>query len=88
MLTFSFATAPANWLSRGFYCNYGAKVTVNNEEKRSYYVRGAVDAWLEANTEETWGKAIVTKPVSVQDMHNWLKNNPDAFIAALPEKAL
>ena len=73
---------------RGFYCSYGEKVTVNNEEKRAYYVRGAKDAWLEANADETWGEAIVTKPVSVQDMHAWLKNNPNAFIAALPEKAL
>ena len=73
---------------RGFYCNYGEKVKVCNDEKRSYYVRGNTDAWLEANTEEIWGKAIVTKPVSVQEMHAWLKNNPGAFIAALPEKAL
>ena len=73
---------------RGFYCSYGEKVKVCNEEKRSYYVRGAKDSWLEANTEEIWGKGIVTKPVSVQQMHDWLKKNPEAFIAALPEKAL
>ena len=35
---------------RGFYCNYGEKVKVCNDEKRSYYVRGNTDAWLEANT--------------------------------------
>ena len=73
---------------RGFYCSYGEKVAVNNEEKRAYYVRGAVDAWLQANADETWGGAIVTKPVSVQDMHNWLKENPNAFFAALTEKTL
>ena len=73
---------------RGFYCSYGEKVKVCNEEKRSYYVRGAKDSWLEANTEEIWGKGVVTKPVSVQQMHDWLKKNPEAFIAALPEKAL
>lgn len=73
---------------RGFYCGYGPKVSVCNEEKRSYYVRGTKDAWLEENTEELWGKAVVTKPVSVQDMHKWLQNHPDAFIAAMPEKAL
>ena len=73
---------------RGFYCSYGKKATVCNEEKCSYYVRGVKDTWLDENTEETWGKAIVTKPVSVQKMHDWLKANPDAFIAALPTKAL
>ena len=79
----------ADFLSgRGFYCAYGPKVTVCNEEKCSYYVRGGKDAWLDENTEETWGKAIVTKPVSVSKMHDWLKANPDAFIAALPATAL
>ena len=79
----------ADFLSgRGFYCGYGKKVTVCNDEKCSYYVRGAKGAWLEENTEETWGKAIVTKPVSVQKMHDWLKENPDAFIAAMPAAAL
>ena len=73
---------------RGFYCSYGPKVTVCNEEKCSYYVRGAKDAWLEENAQELWGKAVVTKPVSVQDMHKWLGEHSDAFIAALPDKAL
>ena len=67
----------------GFYSPYGGKVRANNNVLRSYYVRGAKDAWLAENASENWGEAIVTKPVSVQDMHNWLKANPDAFIAAI-----
>ena len=39
----------------------------------------------EENKKETWGDAIVTAPVSVEAMHAWLKNHPDAFIAALAE---
>ena len=70
----------------GFYCPYGQKVSVSNDEKLCYYVRGAKDSWLESNKREAWGNAIVTKPVSVDAMHQWLMEHPGAFIAALPEK--
>ena len=69
---------------RGFYCRYGKKVTVINNNKLSYYVSSHKDAWLEENSLLTWGHATVTKPVSVHDMHQWLKSHPEAFIAALP----
>mgnify|MGYP000172374071 CR=1 FL=1 len=68
---------------KGFYCSYGEKVTVDNSEKLCYYVRGEQDTWLEANTAENCGGAVLTKPVSVSDMHAWLKAHPGAFIAAL-----
>jgi len=68
---------------KGFYCGYGRKVSVDNAEKLCYYVRGGMDPWLEENTAEACGGAVVTKPVSVADMHAWLKNNPGAFIAAI-----
>ncbi len=71
---------------RGFYCPYGVKVAVLNDKRLRYYVRGAKDAWLQSQKQESWGEAIVTKPVRVDEMHAWLKKNPDAFIAALPEK--
>jgi len=45
---------------------------------------GASDSWLQENTQETWGDAVVTKPVSVSKMHQWLKDYPDAFLAAVP----
>ncbi|MBQ9148499.1 MAG: homoserine dehydrogenase [Oscillospiraceae bacterium] len=70
---------------KGFYCPYGPKVAVDNSVKLRYYVRGASDAWLEANTAEMWNEAAVTAPVAVSDMFAWLKQNPDAFIAAIAE---
>ena len=66
---------------RGFYCPYGAKTPIDNSEKLRYYVRGD---W-NGEVEEVWGKAVVTKPVAVSDVHTWLKAHPDAFIAAIAE---
>lgn len=70
---------------RGFYCPYGKKVSVVNRDELTYYVSGESDPWLEALEAERWGDAIVTKPVSVSEMHRWLKGHPNAFIAALPK---
>ena len=69
---------------KGFYCPYGSKVAAENSTQLRYYVRGG-DAWIAENTAEVWGNASVTKPVAVSEMHAWLKNNPDAFIAAIAE---
>lgn len=74
-------------LGRGFYCAYGQKVPVVNEEPLRYYVRGGADAWLEAQTAERWGSAVITKPVTVARMHSWLKAHSGVFIAALPNEA-
>ena len=68
----------------GFYCPYGPKVTVENDEKLSYYVRGGDQSFFADKVAETWNGAIVTKAVSVAEIHNWLKQNEGAFIAALP----
>ena len=70
---------------KGFYCPYGKKVTVDNSCTRRYYVRGASDAWIQSVAAENWNGAVVTGPVAVSEMHAWLKNNPDAFIAAIAE---
>ncbi len=64
---------------KGFYAPYGPKVSAANSEKLTWYVRGG---WA-GDVEEVWDGAVVTKPVSVADMHAWLKENPDAFIAAI-----
>ena len=40
------------------------------------------DSWLDEIAEERWGDAVVTKAVSVEAMHQWLADHPDAFIAA------
>ena len=72
----------------GYYGSYGPKVDVDNSEQYAYYVRGPLeDDWLQSHTSERWGHAVITKPVSVAQMHRWLADHPDTFIAALPEKA-
>lgn len=68
---------------RGFYCSYGRKVSVDNKIAMRYYVRSSHDPWLENNTDEHWGDAVITKPVYVETMHQWLKAHPTAFMAAL-----
>ena len=67
----------------GFYAPCSGTVAVDNDVALSFYVRGASDAWLEENTAQSWGDAVVTKPVSVAKMHEWIRNFPDAFMAAL-----
>ncbi len=67
---------------KGFYSPYGGKVSAVNAETMRYYVRGA--KW--DDFEENWGSAVITKPVSVAAIHAWRKENPDAFIAALPNE--
>ena len=64
---------------KGFYAPYGEKVAADNSEKLTYYVRGS---W-NGEVAENWGSAVVTKAVSVTEMHAWLKENPDAFAAAI-----
>ena len=68
----------------GFYSPYGKLVKVENNEKLRYYVRGGDLGFFDGKVEETWNDAIVTKPIRVADIHNWLKENDGAFIAALP----
>ena len=71
---------------RGYYSPYGSKVKADNSKLLRYYVRGNRDAWLEENKQDTWGDAVITKPVAVSQMHTWLENHPGSFIAALPSK--
>ena len=66
---------------KGFYAPYGEKVAADNSCTLRYYVRGG---W-QGETEERWGDAVVTAPVAVGEIHAWLKENPDAFIAAIKE---
>ena len=68
----------------GFYCKYGKKVAVTNDEQLVYYVRGCEDGSLEA--AQHWGNAIVTAPIAVETMHAWLKAHPGSFVAAIPEQ--
>ena len=68
-----------------FYSTYTQKVAAVNTDTMCYYVSGIKDAWLEENTQEIWGNAVITKPVAVEAIHSWRKANPDAFIAAIAE---
>lgn len=70
---------------KGFYSPYGPKVSACNNGKLRYYVSGVCDSFIEENKAESWGDAVVTNPISVDTMHAWRKNNPDAFIAAIAE---
>ena len=69
-------------LGKGFYSVYGGKVAAENDDELRYYVSGCVDSWIDEIAEERWGDAVVTKAVSVEAMHQWLADHPDAFIAA------
>ncbi len=71
---------------KGFYSPYGGKVKADNSNLCRFYVRGDKDAWLEENAQESWGNAVVTKPVAVSAMHSWLKEHSGSFIAALPNE--
>ncbi len=62
----------------GFYAPYGGKVAASNEESLTFYVRGD---W-KGEVAEIWNGAVVTKAVPVMEMHVWLKENPEAFVAA------
>ena len=66
---------------RGFYSPYGKKTPIDNSEKHTYYVRGE---WT-GEVAEKWGHGVLTGPVSVSEMHEWLKEHPGAFIAAIAE---
>ena len=69
----------------GFYCAHGEKVAAVNNDELRYYVRGEQDDFIAAHTAERWGNAVVTTPVSVKEMHEWLTKHPGAFIAAFEE---
>ena len=58
-------------------------MAAKNDEELRFYVRGESDAWLESVTAESWGEGIVTTPVAVDQMHAWLKEHPNAFMAAI-----
>ena len=66
---------------KGFYAPYGGRAAAVNNEELTWYVRGG---W-NGETKARWGNAAVTAPVSVAKMHAWLKENPDAFAAAIRE---
>ena len=67
----------------GFYAPCTGTVAAKNDGLLRFYVRGASDAWLQSVTAESWGSGVVTEPVAVDEIHAWLKNYPDCFMAAI-----
>ena len=70
---------------KGFYSPCAGKAHVTNGDCLRFYVRGACDGWLEENTAEKWGEAVITAPINVSAMHAWVKDHPGVFMAALAE---
>ena len=64
---------------KSFYAPYGESIAADTSVELTWYVRGN---W-QGEVAENWGEAVVTKAVSVADMHAWIKANPDAFVAAI-----
>lgn len=62
-----------------FYAPYGAPQAADNQEAHRYYVRGD---W-EGSIQEDWDTGVITAPVPVCQMHQWLQAHPDAFIAGV-----
>ena len=70
-------------LGKGYYSVCRGEAKAVNSLERAFYVRGGSDEWLESGTADHWGEGVVTKPVSVDEMHRWLKNHPNVFMAAI-----
>lgn len=66
---------------KGFYTASTAPQQADNRQELTYYVRGD---W-QGEITDRWGEAVITAPVAVSEIHAWLKENPQAFIAALAE---
>ena len=64
---------------KGFYAPYGETVAADNSVELNWYVRGD---W-KGEAAEAWGNAKIVKNVSVTEMHAWIKENPEAFVAAI-----
>jgi len=65
---------------KSFYAPYGGKTGVTNDVQMRFYIRGG--SWT-GEIADRWGQGLITAPVSVAAVHEWLKNNPGAFIAAV-----
>ena len=75
--------------ARGFYTDRLRPLHVDNGSvRRSYYVRtGTVDKWLQARVDKLLDCGIMTKAVSVAEIHAWVKEHravdPACFIASV-----
>ena len=73
----------------GFYTSKMEPTHVDNSGIfRPYYIRSnGMDKWLQARVEKILDRGIITKPVSVEEVHAWAKQrretDPGCFIASL-----
>jgi homoserine dehydrogenase len=69
---------------RNFYNNrFVPRPVDNGSVLRSYYVRtDHMDKWLQKNVDRIMDYGLITKPVSVAEIHHWAKEQ-DCFIASL-----
>ena len=69
---------------KGFYTEKLEDRSVDNSAVvRPYYVRTSrTDSWLRENIVKVLDHGVITKPVSVTEMHNWAKER-DCFFASL-----
>lgn len=74
---------------RVFYTDRLVPSTVDNTSvRRRYYVRtNGMDAWLQANIDKMLDRGIITREVSVAEVHAWARErktvDPRCFIASL-----
>jgi homoserine dehydrogenase len=68
----------------GFYTDkLEDKIVDNSSIVRPYYVRtNSVDKWLQCRIERIMDCGVLTKPVSVSEMHAWARQN-ECFIASI-----
>ena len=73
----------------GFYTDRLNEAHVDNSSvRRQYYVRASgMDKWLQEKVDKILDCGMITKEVSVPEIHGWLKQrrrtDPGCFIASL-----
>ncbi len=70
---------------KGFYTAKLEDRKVDNSSViRSYYVRtDRIDSWLQKQVVKILDQGVLTKPVSVAEMHAWAKEHPTCFFASI-----
>ena len=71
--------------AKGFYTSKPEDRKVDNSSVlRSYYVRAdRIDSWLQKQIVKITDQGVLTKPVSVAEMHAWAKEHPTCFFASI-----
>ncbi|MBR4307966.1 MAG: homoserine dehydrogenase [Oscillospiraceae bacterium] len=69
----------------GFYTNKLEDREIDNSSVlRCYYVKtDRIDTWLQKQVVKILDQGVLTKPVSVTEMHTWAKEHPSCFFASI-----